>query len=60
MNYAWSRGRDINPNTTKKNTMVWRKNPKVVGHPLTATPPRIPFTNRKVIGFATRKNANAE
>ena len=43
-----------------KKIAVCRRNPKAVGHPSWATPGRIPFTNRKVTGFATKKKINAE
>ena len=47
-------------NDKRKKAIVWRMNPKVVGHPSRATPGMMLFTNRNVIGFARKKKIRAE
>lgn len=48
------------PKEIKKNTMVWRINPKAVGQPSLATPGMMLFTKRKVTGLATKKKMRVE
>ena len=52
----------IMPHTMNMNTIACTTRPNVVGHPLgdAIRDPRIPLTNRKVIGLATTKNVSAE
>ena len=52
----------MSPHTKKKNTMEWRRRPKMVGQPvaLLTQSPTSPLTSKNVCGCATIKNNTAD